>query len=216
MNFLIVHGFGGYPEENWFGWLKRELEKQGHTVKVPQLPTYGFPNGLENQTLENWVRISQKEMEGWDPAETIIIGHSLGGRTVTELASANTTEVPYQGVIAVSPPMGRTSFVVWNPAMESFFADLDGKAARAGANQIIIMGAPDDPVVHHMQFALLAEKVQADQLVWLPEGAGHVNAARGYTTFPQILPVIEQIRNARPNAGTRPARIAAAYLGLHI
>ena len=27
---VIVHGWGGTPEEGWFPWLRRELEERGH------------------------------------------------------------------------------------------------------------------------------------------------------------------------------------------
>ena len=38
-NIFIIHGTEGYPEENWFPWLKKELEQKGHIVFVPQFPT---------------------------------------------------------------------------------------------------------------------------------------------------------------------------------
>jgi esterase/lipase len=32
---FIIHGWDGYPEEGWFPWLKKELEKKGFSVFVP-------------------------------------------------------------------------------------------------------------------------------------------------------------------------------------
>jgi len=38
-NAFIIHGTGGYPEENWFPWLKKKLEEFNYKVFVPQFPT---------------------------------------------------------------------------------------------------------------------------------------------------------------------------------
>lgn len=38
-NAIIIHGTEGYPEENWFPWLKNELELIGYNVIVPQFPS---------------------------------------------------------------------------------------------------------------------------------------------------------------------------------
>ena len=36
---IIIHGTEGYPEENWFPWLKSELEIIGYQTFVPQFPS---------------------------------------------------------------------------------------------------------------------------------------------------------------------------------
>ncbi|GAG44616.1 unnamed protein product, partial [marine sediment metagenome] len=35
MTTLIIHGTYGHPKENWFPWLKEELEILGEKVYVP-------------------------------------------------------------------------------------------------------------------------------------------------------------------------------------
>ena len=35
---VIIHGANGSPEENWFPWLKKELETKGIEVIIPQFP----------------------------------------------------------------------------------------------------------------------------------------------------------------------------------
>src|SRR5690349_20897890 len=78
-NIFIIHGVGGTPEENWFPWLKTELEKRGHHVIVPQFPT------PEGQTLENWLAVL-KNYEEFIAPDSIFIGHSLGVHFVLDVA----------------------------------------------------------------------------------------------------------------------------------
>ena len=40
---FVIHGWGGYPEEGWKPWLKKELEKRGFTVFVPAMPDTEHP-----------------------------------------------------------------------------------------------------------------------------------------------------------------------------
>lgn len=46
---IIVHGWGGSPDEGWFPWLKNEAEKLGFSVSVPAMPNTNEPR------IFNWV-----------------------------------------------------------------------------------------------------------------------------------------------------------------
>ena len=70
-NVFIFHGVGGFPEENWFPWLKNKLEALGHRVFVPQFPT------PENQSLESWLKVL-KQYDDYLASDTVLVGHSLG------------------------------------------------------------------------------------------------------------------------------------------
>lgn len=71
MKFFIIHGAYGSPEENWFPWLRKKLEEQGHEVIVPTFPT------PENQNLDMWMNVFGHFIKQIDQ-NTIFIGHSLG------------------------------------------------------------------------------------------------------------------------------------------
>ena len=90
---IIVHGWGGYPEEGWFPWLKQELEKQGFTVTVPQMPD------TETPRIEAWVS-HLAEVVGEPDEHTYFVGHSIGCQTI--LRYLETIDVKVGGVILVA------------------------------------------------------------------------------------------------------------------
>lgn len=70
-NILIIHGTYGNPEENWFPWLKSELEDKGCGVYVPEFPTQ------EGQSLESWLKIFEDYEENLNE-DSIVVAHSSG------------------------------------------------------------------------------------------------------------------------------------------
>lgn len=72
---FLIHGWDGFPENHWFPWLKRELEKIGFKVIVPAMP-----NSPEPQ-IERWVS-HLKKIVGKLDEETYFVGHSIGCQTI--------------------------------------------------------------------------------------------------------------------------------------
>jgi predicted alpha/beta hydrolase family esterase len=69
MNCIIIHGFGGNAEENWFPWLSRELNSIGIPTIAPD-----FPNS-ESPELTAWLlHLVKYQID----EKTILVGHSLG------------------------------------------------------------------------------------------------------------------------------------------
>ena len=40
---FIVHGWDFNPKMNWYPWLKKELERKGFDVMVPEMPNTSEP-----------------------------------------------------------------------------------------------------------------------------------------------------------------------------
>lgn len=72
---IIVHGWGGTPQEGWFPWLKKDLEKKGFSISVPQLPDTEHPH------IKTWVPALAVAV-GTPDQETYLVGHSMGCQTI--------------------------------------------------------------------------------------------------------------------------------------
>jgi len=78
-NVLLLHGTRGSPRENWFPWLKEQVEGQGWKVWVPDLPDADHP-------------VAQKSIDyvfankDWQfNEESVMVGHSSGAVTTLGL-----------------------------------------------------------------------------------------------------------------------------------
>jgi len=75
---LLIHGFEGSGEGNWFPWIKQELEKKGFEVFAPSMSTGEHP------VLSEWMRELKPYIEKVGE-DDIVIGHSLGSKAAIHL-----------------------------------------------------------------------------------------------------------------------------------
>ncbi|RMD67133.1 hypothetical protein D6817_02415, partial [Candidatus Pacearchaeota archaeon] len=79
-NFVLLHGYTGSPDKNFFPWLKSELEKRGYKVSVPALPNPDAPN------IEEQIKFVLETCEFNE--HTIVLGHSLGATIALKVVEA--------------------------------------------------------------------------------------------------------------------------------
>lgn len=90
---IIIHGWGGSPKENWFPWLKTEIEKIGYEVITPLMPNTDVPK------IDVWVNYLSK-IVGVPDRNTYLIGHSIGCQTI--LRYLEKIDKPIGGAIFVA------------------------------------------------------------------------------------------------------------------
>lgn len=179
---IMIHGAYGNPEENWFPWLKEELERLGHDVHVPKFPT------PEGQTLESWRAVFEPYMDGIDEG-TILVGHSLGPAFLLDVLER--VERPVSAAFFVSGFIG----LLGNPDFDSInktFVDrgFDWKTIRGNCRKFFIFHSDDDPYVPLEKAKELAEKLGVE--VEMVKGAGHFNEGSGYTRFGLLFQRIKE------------------------
>ncbi len=179
-NALIIHGTEGYPEENWFPWLKKQLEKYGYHVAVPQFPT------PQNQTPEHWFDIL-KPYEHTFNEDTILIGHSCGGAFLLRVLEKINTKINVAVFVTASAGIKPIKYYEADrPFIENPF---DWKKIRNSAKHFFVFHSEDDPFICPANGEKIAKEVGVE-LIKLKD-AGHFNLASGYDRFDLLLEKIK-------------------------
>lgn len=183
---VIVHGWEGHPEEGWFPWLKKELEKKGFSVDVPAMPTPNFPR------IETWVPYLAKVVGNPDE-EMWLIGHSVGCQTILRYLESINTKVG--GVVLVGcwlrlsyPPnyevteKDREIDLPWQET------PLDFSKIRKNANKFVGIFSDNDSWVPLKNADVLKERLGAEIII--EHNKGHFSGPDGVTELPSALEAI--------------------------
>lgn len=180
-NVFIFHGTGGYPEENWFPWLKEELEKLGYKVTIPQFPT------PENQTLEAWFEVFDKYREQIN-SDTILVGHSLGGSFLLRVLES--LNEPIKAAFLVAAPIGIPPIVNWSGDEPFTGHPFDWEKIKENSKSFYIYHSDNDPYVGLENGKQLSKNLETE-LIFIPK-AGHFNKKAGYIQFNHLLENIKK------------------------
>ena len=182
---FIFHGILGYPEENWFPWLTQELEHMGYVASVPAFPNPNMPR------LDEWMDFFVKKYADTINAETVLIGHSLG----TAFALAVVERYPTRALFSVAGFTDEMHNEFANDMKTFTDHPFDWDAIRANCQRFYVLHGSNDPYVPVQKAKDLSAQLDCD--LTLIEGAGHCNAAAGYTEFPLLLDMIKQLDNEK-------------------
>jgi uncharacterized protein len=185
VNIIIIHGSYGNPEENWFPWLKSELEKLGHTVFVPTFPT------PENQSLNSWMKAFEKYKKYLNK-DSLVIGHSIGATFL--LSIIEQSNVSINSAFLVSGFIGSLNNPEFDKINKSFAEKkFDWKIIKNKCPNIFIFHSDNDPYVPLAKAKELSEHLDAK--LTIVKNAGHFNKSAGYTEFELLLNEIKKIIN---------------------
>lgn len=181
-DFIIIHGTKGSPDENWFPWLKKSLEDDGHNVIVPTFPT------PEDQDVDNWLDIFEDNLTN-DPSNTVLIGHSIGATLM--LNALFGAESAFKASIFVAPVLDKINNDEYDALNETFTSvEFDWEDIMAHAGKTHIFYGEGDPYVPKEQAVELQRHLET-KLTIIPRG-GHLNSEAGWTEFPHLLALINE------------------------
>lgn len=181
----IIHGWGGYPEEGWFPWIKTELEKKGYEVFVPKMPDADYPK------IEKWIPYIQK-IVGKPDKDIYFIGHSIGCQGVLRYLESLDKNDKAGGVVLVAPWMyldkatieeeGEESVRIAKPWVET---PINWNKIKLHTNKFTAIFSDDDPFVPMSNSDLFKEKLNARIII--EHNLGHINGEANITKLPSIL-----------------------------
>jgi hypothetical protein len=201
MKYLILHGTFGSPQSNWFPWLKEELESRGKDVLVPQLPV---DNELEafkiyketgkwqnkNQTLENWIKKFQKDIQPWIDDNTIVIAHSSSPLLILHIIER--FNIKFNDAIFVSPFFKRITvegpYDIANNSLYKENNDFDWKKIIKHIDKRFVFYSDNDPFINMDIFNHAITNLKAES--FLIHNGGHLGSER--KEFPEVLDTLEQ------------------------
>lgn len=165
---IILHGFEGAPNSNWFPWLKQELIKNHYSVDVPAWPD---PNHPDADVVLPWLAERLPE----DTSNVILIGHSLGAYWAAKLAEEHNID----HLILVAPAVDPLPYDLYRDNWEDSDVDALEETIRDDihwhqiqANKKTVIFSADDPLIPIANTGLFDPEEWAIEV--LNGGEGHI------------------------------------------
>jgi uncharacterized protein len=174
---IILHGLKGYPEENWFPWLKNALEHQSYITDVPHLIT------SPDERYRSWHDQLLNTIGGFCEYD-LVIGHSLGSAFALRLLEESNSNI--FGLFLVSGFSRPIDFPPYNEMIQSFVLHtFPWDSILKKVDVKFIYHSDNDPIVPLKLGLELGELMKTP--VKLIPGAGHFNTESGYCRFEQLF-----------------------------
>ena len=179
-----MHGIEGHKNENWFPWLRRELEARGIPVWCETLPSPDDP------ILNEWVETVLPQVREGD----ILIGHSLGAPTMFRVAERLAGK-KLKALISVAGFQSEPNYPGANRIQRFLKEGFNWKKIKNSAEKIYILDSDNDPYVALAEGEILQKKLKGERVTF--SGRGHINRwgetkTIGEQTFPEILNIVLQ------------------------
>lgn len=183
MKAIFIHGNGdGTAKDNWFPYVKKELEKIGVKVIVKDFPD------LPLARAKYWLPFLKRL--GADQS-TILIGHSTGAIAAMKFAEEN----KISGSVLVG--VYYTDLGMKEEKLSGYFdSPWDWEAIKKNQNWIIQFNSKDDPWIPIEEARFVHKKLGTEYYEYDHEG--HFGADKYYPEFPKLVEVVKEKLNKNP------------------
>lgn len=172
---LILPGWYQKPSDNWYPWLKDELEKKDYQVFLPDLPTIHTDLPDLQQMLD-----SVEKLRAVDQS-TVVIGHSLGCLLAMRIAERQ----KYQQMILVAGwdfnDLTSEHRLFWQ-------SSIDHSKIKQNVKKIYCISSDNDPYITAFQAEEMSKRLSG-KFILIP-GAGHFVSKTRTTQIPKISELV--------------------------
>jgi|SRR3989344_2072288 len=182
---ILIHGWGGYPDNNWFPWLKKELEKRNWKVIVPAMPDAKKPE------INSWINKIKEVSESIDE-DTYFAGHSVGCQAILRYLQTIDAKIKIGGGVFVAPWMaldeetikeGEDVKALAKPWIET---PIKWDKIKSHTNNFLAIFSDNDPFVPvEENKKLFEEKLGAKTII--EKNKGHFDDAADIKKLPVLL-----------------------------
>lgn len=178
---VLLHGTDGTPNDHWFPWLKRELEKCGYEVFAPTLPENHTPNrDTYDESLKNF---------NWDYSGNLLIGHSSGTTTILNLLMADWfPKVKASVMVGTFLNEKLTKSADWYESGQFdnlFVQDFDIEKIKSKCPEFIFVHGDNDHACDYGDAKEFCQKLGGD-FITIKNGA-HLSGSSGINEIPEIV-----------------------------
>lgn len=182
---FIVHGWGGFPEEGWFPWLKKELEARGFEVHVPQMPE------TNNPSLQKWIPALAQAVGKADD-QTYFVGHSMGAKTIACYLQTLPEGAAVGGAVFVAGFFKRLIAIEDQKIGDRFISfPVDFAKIKSHLPRSIAIFSDDDPYVPLDNQDDFCHKLGSEIII--EHQKGHFSGSTGMTELPIVLEKLSAI-----------------------
>ena len=158
---FIVHGWGGFPNEGWFPWLKKELIKKGFEVYILSMPDSEAPD------INKWIKFLSNNV-GKSDKNTYFVGHSIGCQTILRYLETLPDNIKTGKIIFVagwfhlSPEDTQEEEDIAKPWLET---KIDFSKVRKHADNFTAIFSDNDPFVPLSDSKIFKKELNAKIIV---------------------------------------------------
>lgn len=192
---FIIHGWEGHPQEGWFPWLKKELEKRDFKVFVPVMPNADEPR------IEEWVQFLTN-LVGKPDKNTYFIGGSIGCQAIMRYMETLSDNEKIGGVVFVAGWFDLKEFVykeepeyeeeAKNIARPWIKNSINFKKIKQMTNNFVAIFSDDDPYVELNNKDIFNKELGAEIII--EHNKGHFRGNEdGVFKLPIVLEKILEI-----------------------